>query len=205
MKLGIHLAAILLSAFLPWAANAEEAPDALITGTMVALQEAIESQREELEQSPDKLRGVVDKVLLPRFDTDFAAQRVLGKHWRTASPSQRQRFINVFYRYLVNNYASYLLDFTGEEIQVSPYQGHPDDKYPLVKTQVKLKKGETAAVDYVLRRVDEQWKVIDVIVEGVSYVRSYREEFSAEIAQKGLDAVIERLETTTPELEVHRA
>jgi len=205
MKIGAQLAALLMMGALSFASQAAEAPDALITGTMTELQEAIESQREELEQHPDKLRGVVDKVLLPRFDTDFAAQRVLGKHWRTASAEQRQRFINVFYRYLVNNYASYLLDFTGDEIEVSPYQGRPDDKYPLVKTQVRLKKGETAAVDYVLRRVDEQWKVIDVIVEGVSYVRSYREEFSVEISQKGLDAVIERLETTTPELEVHRA
>lgn len=203
MRIGAQLGALLLWSMLSLTAHATEAPDTLITGTMSELQEAIESQREELEQNPAQLRSVVDKVLLPRFDTGFAAQRVLGKHWRTASPDQRQRFINVFYRYLVNNYASYLLDFTGDEIQVSPYQGRADDKYPLVKTQVKLKKGETAAVDYVLRRVGEQWKVIDVIVEGVSYVRSYREEFSAEIAQKGLDAVIERLETTTPELEVH--
>jgi len=187
------------------AALAAESPDVLITGTMQELQSAIESQREELEQEPALLRGVVDKVLLPRFDTDFAAQRVLGKYWRGATPEQRQRFIDVFYRYLVNNYASYLLDFTGDQIEVNPYQGRPEEKYPLVKTRVKLKKGELAAVDYVLRRVGDEWKVIDVIVEGVSYVRSYREEFSAEIAQKGLDAVIERLESTTPEIEVHRA
>lgn len=187
------------------AALAAESPDVLITGTMQELQSAIESQREELEQEPALLRGVVDKVLLPCFDTDFAAQRVLGKYWRGATPEQRQRFIDVFYRYLVNNYASYLLDFTGDQIEVNPYQGRPEEKYPLVKTRVKLKKGELAAVDYVLRRVGDEWKVIDVIVEGVSYVRSYREEFSAEIAQKGLDAVIERLESTTPEIEVHRA
>jgi len=187
------------------AALAADHPDALVTGTMEELQSAIESQRAELEQEPALLRGVVDKVLLPRFDTDFAAQRVLGKYWRSATPEQRQRFIDVFYRYLVNNYASYLLDFTGDQIEVIPYQGRPDEKYPLVKTRVNLKKGEVAAVDYVLRRVGEEWKVIDVIVEGVSYVRSYREEFSAEIAQKGLEAVIERLESTTPEIEVHRA
>jgi len=194
---------ILLTAPLYADAAEKTSPDAIITGAMNELQVEMEGKREEYRQDPALLRGVVDRIFLPRFDTVFAAQRVLGKYWPVASDSERKRFIDVFYRYLVNSYASYLLDFRGDEVEVSPYAGKPDDKYPLVKTTVILTKGDKASVDYVLRDVGGQWKVIDVVVEGISYVRSYREDFSPEIADKGLDAFITRLESTTPELEGH--
>lgn len=175
-------------------------PDAVILGAMEELQAEMNQRKETLQAEPAQLRGVVDRILLPRFDTDFAAQRVLGKYWRTASEKQRRRFVDVFYRYLVNNYATYLLDFRGDEVQVSSSADRPMEKYPLVRTTVILNQGEAAAVDYVMRDVGGQWKVIDVIIEGISYVRSYREDFSPEIAKSGLDALIARLEKATPEL-----
>ena len=199
MKMFLCMLVLLMA---PVYVNAAEfvSPDTIITGAMNELQAEMEGKRDEYRQDPALLRGVVDRIFLPRFDTVFAAQRVLGKYWRTADETERQRFIDVFYRYLVNSYASYLLDFRGDEVDVSPYAGKPDDKYPLVKTTVILTKGDKASVDYVLRNSGGQWKVIDVVVEGISYVRSYREDFSPEIADKGLDAFITRLENTTPEL-----
>jgi phospholipid transport system substrate-binding protein len=187
----------------PFYASAADyvSPDTVITGAMSELQAEMEGNRDQYRENPALLRGVVDKIFLPRFDTVFAAQRVLGKYWPVASDSERQRFIDVFYRYLVNSYSSYLLDFRGDEVEVSPYAGMPGDKYPRVKTTVILTKGDKASVDYVLRDAGGEWKVIDVVVEGISYVRSYREDFSPEIADKGLDAFITRLENTTPELE----
>ena len=193
---------ILMLLLAPIYADAAEytSPDTIITGAMSELQVEMEGKRDQFRENPALLRGVVDRIFLPRFDTVFAAQRVLGKYWPVASESERQRFIDVFYRYLVNSYASYLLDFRGDEVGVSPYAGTPSDKYPRVKTTVILTKGDKASVDYVLRNSGGQWKVIDVVVEGISYVRSYREDFSPEIADKGLDAFITRLENTTPEL-----
>jgi len=180
---------------------ASGSPDTLIIEAMHELQAELEGNREVFREEPELLRGVVDKILLPRFDTEFAAQRVLGKYWRHADDTQRKRFVDVFYRYLVNNYATYLLDFKGDEVVVMPYKGPAGEKYPQIRTSVSLTKGDKASVDYVLRDSDGQWKVMDVVVEGISYVRSYREDFGPEVAEKGLDAVIARLESTTPELE----
>lgn len=177
------------------------APESIIVGAMNELQAELDGNREVFRADPSLLRGVVDRILLPRFDTDFAAQRVLGKYWRDADEAQRKRFVDVFYRYLVNNYATYLLDFRGDEVLVTPYKGSAGDKYPQIKTTVTLSKGDTASVNYILRDAGGQWKVIDVVVEGISYVRSYREDFGPEIAEKGLDALNSRLEATTPELE----
>jgi phospholipid transport system substrate-binding protein len=177
-------------------------PDTVITSAMHELQLEMDQNRDKFREDPALLRGVVDKIFLPRFDTAFAAQRVLGKYWKDASDAQQKRFIDVFYRYLVNSYANYLLDFRGDEVQISPYTGAADEKYPQIKTSVSLTKGDTASVNYILRNVDGEWKVIDVVVEGISYVRSYREDFAPQIADKGLDGLIKRLEDTTPELTV---
>lgn len=193
---------VLLLAVTPAIASAATgSPDAVIVDAMHELQVELEGNREVFRADPALLRGVVDKILLPRFDTDFAAQRVLGKYWRGANDLQRKRFIDVFYRYLVNNYATYLLDFKGDEVAVMPYKGSAGDKYPQIRTTVTLTKGDKASVDYVMRDADGQWKVMDVVVEGISYVRSYREDFGPEIAESGLDALISRLESTTPELQ----
>lgn len=195
------LIALLLAASPGVVVAASGSPDKIIVEAMHELQVELEGNREAFRAEPALLRGVVDRILLPRFDTEFAAQRVLGKYWRNADDAQRMRFINVFYRYLVNNYATYLLDFKGDEVVVMPYKGPADEKYPQIRTSVTLTKGEKASVDYVMRDSGGQWKVMDVVVEGISYVRSYREDFGPEIADTGLDALISRLESTTPELE----
>ena len=195
------LIALLLTISPGMAMAAAGSPDTIIIEAMHELETELDGNREAFRAEPALLRGVVDKILLPRFDTDFAAQRVLGKYWRDADDLQKKRFIDVFYRYLVNNYATYLLDFKGDEVIVSPYKGSAGDKYPQIRTSVTLTKGDKASVDYVMRDADGQWKVMDVVVEGISYVRSYREDFGPEIAEKGLEALISRLESTTPELE----
>jgi phospholipid transport system substrate-binding protein len=195
------LIALLLTISPCMALAATGSPDTIIIEAMHELQTELDGNRETFRAEPALLRGVVDQILLPRFDTDFAAQRVLGKYWRDADDNQRKRFVDVFYRYLVNNYATYLLDFKGDEVIVMPYKGSPGDKYPQIKTSVTLAKSDKASVDYVMRDADGQWKVIDVVVEGISYVRSYREDFGPEIADNGLDSLISRLESTTPELQ----
>jgi len=64
-----------------------------------------------------------------------------------------------------------------------------------VRTEVKRSNGEKIPVNYVLRKTETGWKAWDVVIEGVSYVKSFREDFGSEIDQKGLDAVIQRLES----------
>ena len=69
-----------------------------------ALLDELEKNREALRNDPAALRAVVDQHLLPHFDTDYAGQLVLGKHWRQATPAQRKRFVDAFYQSLMRNY-----------------------------------------------------------------------------------------------------
>ena len=99
--------------------NASE-PNALIETAANAMVSELESRRVELRKDPAKLGELVDRILLPHFDVNHAARLVLGKHWRTATPEQRQQFIDAFYGSLMSNYGDALLEFTGDRIKVLP-------------------------------------------------------------------------------------
>lgn len=151
--------------------------------------------REALRKDPAQLRALVDRHLLPYFDTDFAARLVLGKHWRTATEEQRKRFIDAFYQSLMRNYGDALLEFTDDRIRFFPFKGDPNADTATVRTEVKRDDGTPVPVNYSLRRTESGWKAWDVTIEGISYVKNFRTDFGAEIDQKGLDAVIQRLES----------
>ena len=150
-------------------------------------------------RAPPSTRGdpyhiFVSEVMLPHFDAQYAARLVLGRHWTTASATQRSRFVDAFYHSLLRNYGNALVDFTPERLKVLPYQGSADAPNATVRTQVRKNDGTMIAVNYSLHRTSEGWKAWDVTIEGISYVKSFRDDFGSEIDQKGLESVIERLE-----------
>jgi phospholipid transport system substrate-binding protein len=191
-----------LGAWLPGAAFAVEAIDAsspqvLIESSSRALFADLDANRAKYRKDIGQLYKVVDTVFLPHVDVDYAAQQVLGKNWRTATPDQRKRFVAAFYRSLLTTYGDALVDFTGDRMKVLPYTGDASQPRASVRTEIKRSNGATVAVAYTLRKDGAgAWKVWDVVIEGISYVKSFREDFGLEIDQKGLDALLQRLESS---------
>jgi len=155
----------------------------------------LNANREALRKDPAGLRAVVDKHLLPHFDTDYAARLVLGKHWKDTTPDQRKRFVDAFYQSLMSNYGNALIDFTSDRMTILPFKGDPNATTATVRTEVKRSNGTPVPVNYSLRKTPQGWKAWDVTIEGISYVKNFRTDFGAEIDQKGIDAVIQRLES----------
>jgi phospholipid transport system substrate-binding protein len=170
-------------------------PFQLIDSSSAAMLKELDAHRAEYRKDPKKVYALVDEVLLPHFDTDYAGQQVLGKHWRTASEEQRQRFVKTFYRSLLQSYGDALLDFTADRMKILPFTGDANAPRATVKSQVRRSNGTQVAVNYSLRKTDAGWKAWDVVIEGISYIKSFQEDFGAEIDSKGLDALITRLET----------
>lgn len=154
----------------------------------------LDANRAEYAKNKGKVRELVDKNMLPYFDTAYSAQLVLAKHWRTATPEQRKRFVEAFYQSLLQNYGEALLEFTPDRLKILPFQGNPADKVATVRTEIRRDNGSRVPVNYSLRQTDNGWKAYDVQIEGVSYVKSFRTDFGSEIQAKGLEAVIQRLE-----------
>ncbi len=169
-------------------------PSDIVQSSAEGILKDLEKDRDAYRKDPNKVGDLVDKYLLPHFDTEYAARLVLAQHWRTATPEQRKRFVDAFYHSLLTNYGSALAEFTADRLKVFPTNVTPGDDHATVRTEVKRDNGERVSVNYTLHKVNGEWKAYDVNIEGISYVKSYRDDFGSQIQQQGIDSVIARLE-----------
>jgi phospholipid transport system substrate-binding protein len=195
------LVPLLVMAWLPLAAAAQQppvpgpGPQELMQETAQRMVDALDQDREGYRKDPKRVAALVDEVLLPHFDTDYSARLVLGKHWRDATPEQRRRFIDAFYHSLLNKYGSALADFTSDRMTILPFKGDLSEGRAVVRTEVTANDGTRVPVNYSMRATPEGWKAWDVTIEGISYVKNFRTDIGAEVDQRGLEAVITRLES----------
>lgn len=171
-------------------------PDKVVQGIVDDLGKTMETRRAELQKDREALLKVIDGIVLPHFDIDYASILVLGQNARTATPEQRARFAKAMYNSITHRYAEGLLKYTEGRVRVLPLGGDLNDKRTLVRTQVVLDDGKVVPVDYAFRKTsDGTWKAYDVIIEGISYVTNYRNQVAAEIAKSSIDALTQRLES----------
>jgi phospholipid transport system substrate-binding protein len=170
-------------------------PTQLIQDVASSILKELDANRAAYVNNPNNVRALADKYLLPYFDTRYSAQLVLGKYWRTATEDQRTRFIKAFQDSMLQNYGNALVNFTANKMKVQPGRIDPGADQASVSTTINRDDGTTVPVIYVLHKTSEGWKAWDVKIEGISYVKSFRDDFAAQIDQKGLDAVIARLES----------
>ena len=171
-------------------------PDAVVQGIADDLGKAIEGHQAELKNDHEKLIKVIDGILLPRFDIDYASILVLGQYARTSTPEQRTRFAKAFYNSIAHRYAEGLLNYTRGRVKVLPFTDDLNNKRTVVRTQVMLDDGKSVSVDYAFRKSSSgDWKAYDVIIEGISYITNYRNQVDAEIKKEGLDKLTSDLES----------
>ena len=192
-----------LVAALPAAADASQDPTELIRQTTGELFTLVDENRSEFEQNPALLQEELRSRLLPRLDTIYSARLVLGRYGRGLETDQIEAFADTLSNLLMRNYASGLLEFRSrEQIEILPLAGDNSERATRVRTRLALDSGEQAPVDYVLRWSDEQWRVFDVIVEGISYVATFRNQIGEEIRRDGFDTMLARLRSGEIDLEV---
>lgn len=172
----------------------EEGPKELMVGLSTRLFAMLDRDRSKIRQQPARALSLVDELLSAHFDAEATARLVLGTHWRTATPEQRQRFASALYRTLLSTYAGAVVEWTAEQFRILPQRGDLAASQVVVRTEVARLDASAVAVDYRMHRTAEGWKIFDVIVDGVSYARSYHDDIDGEIKQNGLDAAITRLE-----------
>jgi phospholipid transport system substrate-binding protein len=172
------------------------APAAVIERTASALASELEGRQDYFTVHTAELNALVDELLLPGFDVTYASKLVLGRdHWMAATAEQRERFAQAFYGFLVRTYAKGLLGFDQTKMTIDPQPRYSKDgTKALVRTRLALAAGEPVEINYALRNSAGDWKMYDVRIDGVSYIQNYRNQFDAEIAARGIQAVIERLE-----------
>ena len=172
---------------------AVETPDLIIKQTADAVIERIKSQRTALDADPSKIYAVVNELVIPHYDFTSMSKWVLGKNWKTASEEQRSNFITQFQTLLVRTYARALLEYSGQEIKYFPVEINQKSKLALVKTEMTSDGAQPFPVAYRMHQKNETWKVVDVTVDGVSLVSTYRGSFTTQIKKHGFDALVKEL------------
>ena len=192
------LLSLLLLAIAAPAAQAVEPADLVVERTRAVL-DAIATRREEFRADPAALRGFVKSQLNDVMDRPYAAQLVLARHARGASVQQIQDFADAVLTRreplvtdsLLRRYADALLDVDpGTEVKIAATTPLRDGQMMRVASRIVRRAGEPIQVDYMFRRKGEDWLVFDVIVEGISYVQTYRNQFDELLRTRSLDAVI---------------
>ena len=150
-------------------------------------------QKPEYKADFRKATTLVDQIINPNVDFDRVSILVLGKHWRSATPEQRDRFKQEFRMLLVRTYTTAFTEYSDWKIRYLPMEQESSGKKVMVKTEILQSGGQPVAVNY--RMVDEGagWKVYDILIEGISLLQNYRTSFNAEIEEGSLDQLIAHL------------
>lgn len=189
--------ALLIAAFLCLATTsgraAQESPRQLVQQTTKQVLAKLHNERAELKADPDKLYDLIQSDILPHFDFARMSRWVLGIHWRQATPAQRNRFETQFRNLLVDTYGNALLKYSGQSIEYLPTESEPASGKVLVRTRLHQSGENTLPVDYRLHNDHGQWKVFDVSIDGISLLTNYRQTFSEQVQQVGLDGLIKSM------------
>ena len=183
-------------------AQQQSGPVEIVRETTNQLFKLVDENREKYENDVEALRKDIRPVLLSEIDTLYSGRLVLGRSARGMDPEKVEEFSDALSDLLIRRYADGLLDFrTRDQVDILPLSGNNTERMTQVKTRVTLENGDAAPVDYVFRKTDEGWKIFDVIVEGISYVTTFRNQIGEQIREEGFDATLEKLKQGTVEID----
>ncbi len=136
--------------------------------------------------------GRLAPVISTAFDLPFIAKTVMGRHWDTLSADQKSRFIEIFSRLSIATYAANFDAYSGERFKVISEKefgsGQREVKFRLVKSD-----GGEVSLDYILHQVGSEWRIINVIAEGVSDLALKRTDYTGYLKKHGFDALLGKL------------
>lgn len=199
-KVCLFVFVTLITAFAAIGAMAMEAPRDVIKTTTDQVLMEVKSDREALRADPAKMYNLVSELIFPHFDFPIMAQWVLGSHWKDASEATRKEFIEQFRKLLVRTYATALLEFSNQTISYPDAEDTQKGKTVLVRQSIGQTGSEPIVLGYRLHRPSEQWKVLDVAVDGVSLVKTYRASFVSIIKEGGVEGLISSLSEKNKEI-----
>lgn len=158
-------------------------PQRVVQQTIDEVLGEIVSRKALLEADPTLIYPLIERTLVPKFDSERFTRSAMGRFWRKATSEQKTNLINEFKQMLMRTYALALLNYTGQKIEYLPTRQKEGEKKAVVLT--KFINGDKAIpVNYRMILNDEgQWLVYDVIIDGISLITNYRSTFNSTIRQ----------------------
>jgi phospholipid transport system substrate-binding protein len=175
------------------------APDALIKSVVTDVMTSVKADPEIQKGNIPKIVDLVEKKIVPYTDMRRTTEMAMGPNWKKASPEQQAQLTSEFKNLLIRTYSGALSQLRDQTVQFKAFRAAPDDKEVVVKTVV-LGRGDPVPLDYRLEKTDKGWKVYDMNIMGVWLVEAYRNQFSNQISQNGIEGLVKFLQDRNKQL-----
>ena len=177
----------------------QSTPDGLIKTVVSDVMASVKSDPEIQKGNIPRIVDLVEKKIVPYTDMRRTTEMAMGPNWKKATPEQQNQLVLEFKNLLIRTYSGALSQLRDQTVQFKALRAASDDKEVVVKTVV-LGRGDPVPLDYRLEKTDKGWKVYDMNIMGVWLVEAYRNQFSNQISQNGIDGLVKFLQDRNKQL-----
>lgn len=183
--------------FVTQTVRAETSPYVLMQQASDKLFADIKNNQATIKKDPNYLRTIVRNDLLPYVQVNYAGSLVLGSHFKSTTPEQREKFFKAFSDFIEQAYAQVLTAYTDQNIQIEPAKEVGDKNLVSIRVNIVQNGGQAPIkLDFKWRKNSKtgEWQAYDMVAEGVSMVVTKQNEWSGILRQQGIDALTAQIQ-----------
>ena len=183
--------------FVTQTVRAETSPYVLMQQESDKLFADIKNNQAKIKKDPNYLRTIVRNDLLPYVQVNYAGSLVLGSHFKSTTPEQREKFFKAFSDFIEQAYAQVLTAYTDQNIQIEPAKEVGDKNLVSIRVNIMQNGGQAPIkLDFKWRKNSKtgEWQAYDMVAEGVSMVVTKQNEWSGILRQQGIDALTAQIQ-----------
>ena len=183
--------------FVTQTVRAETSPYVLMQQASDKLFADIKNNQAKIKKDPNYLRTIVRNDLLPYVQVNYAGSLVLGSHFKSTTPEQREKFFKAFSDFIEQAYAQVLTAYTDQNIQIEPAKEVGDKNLVSIRVNIMQNGGQAPIkLDFKWRKNSKtgEWQAYDMVAEGVSMVVTKQHEWSGILRQQGIDALTAQIQ-----------
>ena len=174
-------------------AFSSDTPDGFLKDSVEEISLLVSQYKDKFETDEEFLRDKMNSTVMPKLDIELMSKIVLGKKiWTNLSESQKGDFVEAFKYRMTSTYMKSITAFDGEKVVFLPYEPGKRENIAYVKSKYLIPGGDIS-VDYRLIKKSDEWKVYDIIFDGISLMKNYRADFREHVSQSGIDSLITSL------------
>ena len=174
-------------------AFSSDTPDGFLKDSVEEISLLVSQYKDKFETDEEFLRDKMNSTVMPKLDIKLMSKIVLGKKiWTNLSESQKGDFVEAFKYRMTSTYMKSITAFDGEKVVFLPYEPGKRENIAYVKSKYLIPGGDIS-VDYRLIKKSDEWKVYDIIFDGISLMKNYRVDFREHVSQSGIDSLITSL------------
>ena len=183
--------------FVTQTVRAETSPYVLMQQASDKLFADIKDNQAKIKKEPNYLRTIVRNDLLPYVQVNYAGSLVLGSHFKSTTPEQREKFFKAFSDFIEQAYAQVLTAYTDQNIQIEPAKEVGDKNLVSIRVNIMQNGGQAPIkLDFKWRKNSKtgEWQAYDMVAEGVSMVVTKQNEWSGILRQQGIEALTAQIQ-----------